>query len=131
MSTRERIERYRTSGGASDLVRVEVLVPPARRSDIIEHAAKLRDAHRSKEVWSDEHESLFQEATRRFGAQCLWNMPTTRTIDGLTRIASRLRSDGGMPAWVLANRIQELTNHATRPIPEENTENAYEGPNPR
>jgi len=131
MAIRDRIEKYRTVGGASDLVRVEVLVPPARRGDIVEHAAKLRGAHRSNETWSDEHEGLFQEAIRRFGARCLWNMPTTRTIDGLLRIASHLKNEGGMSAWALANRIKDFTENAARRVPEEDLENAYEGPQPR
>ena len=42
MSLRKRIEKYRCSGGAADLVKVEVLVPPSARDDVLRLAAKLR-----------------------------------------------------------------------------------------
>jgi hypothetical protein len=42
MSVRKRIEKYRRSGGAADLVKVEVLVPPSARDDVLRLAARLR-----------------------------------------------------------------------------------------
>jgi len=48
MAVKERIKKYREIGGAADLVRVEVLVPKARRDEIVKAAAELRSAHRSE-----------------------------------------------------------------------------------
>jgi hypothetical protein len=46
MGIRERIQRYRDSGAAADLVRVEVLVPPDTRDQVLSLAERLRDEHR-------------------------------------------------------------------------------------
>ncbi|OIR02055.1 hypothetical protein GALL_159130 [mine drainage metagenome] len=46
MAKRDRQERYKTSGAAADLVKVETLVPPQGRAQILALAAKLRDEHR-------------------------------------------------------------------------------------
>ncbi len=46
MSVRERIQRYRQTGAAAGLVRVEVLVPPESRDQILTLAARLRGEHR-------------------------------------------------------------------------------------
>jgi hypothetical protein len=48
MSVRRRIEKYRRSGGAADLVRVEVLVPPTGREEVVRLAARLRSDHRDE-----------------------------------------------------------------------------------
>lgn len=53
MGVRERIQRYRTTGAAAGLARVEVLVPPETRDQILSLAERLRDEHRrAKAVWS-------------------------------------------------------------------------------
>jgi len=46
MFKRERQQRYKTSGGARDLVKVEALVPAYARERILKLAQELRDAHR-------------------------------------------------------------------------------------
>lgn len=46
MAKRDRQERYKTSGAAADLVKVETLVPPEGRAQILALAARLRDEHR-------------------------------------------------------------------------------------
>ncbi|WP_217609252.1 hypothetical protein, partial [Bacillus sp. GbtcB10] len=48
MAIQDRIRRYRESGGAADLVRVEVLVPADRRADILSQAAAMRNDHRRR-----------------------------------------------------------------------------------
>lgn len=48
MSKRERQHRYMTIGGASDLVKVETLVPRESREKVLRLAADLRRAHRSQ-----------------------------------------------------------------------------------
>ena len=50
MSKSERQERYKTSGGAADLVKIETLVPPAYRQRLLRIAKAFREEHRrSKE----------------------------------------------------------------------------------
>ena len=46
MGTRERIQRYRNTGAAAGLVRVEVLVPPETRGRILSLAEQLRSKFR-------------------------------------------------------------------------------------
>ena len=51
MSVGERIKRYRTTGGAADLTRVEVLVPRETRGQILTLAEKLRGQHRRRKAF--------------------------------------------------------------------------------
>jgi len=53
VSKSQRQERYKTTGGAADLVKVETLVPAACRAQILELAAKLRDEHRHRKAVVD------------------------------------------------------------------------------
>jgi hypothetical protein len=46
LSKAQRQERYKTSGGASDLVKVEALVPPAYRDRLLNLAQSFREEHR-------------------------------------------------------------------------------------
>ena len=46
MGIRERIQRYKTEGAAAGLARVEVLVPPDTRDQVLSLAERLRDEHR-------------------------------------------------------------------------------------
>lgn len=48
MGVRERIRRYRTTGAAADLIRVEVLVPKESRGEILSLAERLRNEYRCK-----------------------------------------------------------------------------------
>ena len=48
MSKTARQERYKTSGGASDLVKVEALVPPAYRERLLDLAKSFREEHRQR-----------------------------------------------------------------------------------
>ena len=50
MGQRERIQRYKTEGAAADLVRVEVLVPPTGRDQILSLAERLRVDHRREKA---------------------------------------------------------------------------------
>jgi hypothetical protein len=114
MSARERIVRYRTEGGAADLVRVEVLVPPEGRQEVVDLAARLRSDHRAKAAEVDMLMPLFEEAVDLFGARCLWNLKPEPTPTGMRVIAERLRKHGDMDAWRLASRIQKAVGHAVR-----------------
>lgn len=48
MSKAARQQRYKTSGGASDLVKVEALVPPAYRQRLLDQAKSFREEHRRR-----------------------------------------------------------------------------------
>ena len=50
MSKSQRQERYMTTGGAADLVKVETLVPTAYRARILELAADMREEHRRRKA---------------------------------------------------------------------------------
>jgi len=50
MGARDRIHRYRTTGGAADLVRVEVLVPLEARDGVLSLAKRLREEHRRRKA---------------------------------------------------------------------------------
>jgi hypothetical protein len=43
----QRVKKYRSEGGAADLARVEVLVPPSAREEILAVASRLRAEHPS------------------------------------------------------------------------------------
>src|SRR5882762_6073060 len=66
-STRQRIKKYRSEGGAADLARVEVLVPPSARKEILAAASRLRAEHRaSKELRALYNKALALYRTRIF-----------------------------------------------------------------
>jgi hypothetical protein len=46
VAKRDRQQRYKTTGAAADLIKVETLVPPEGREQILHLAAKLRADHR-------------------------------------------------------------------------------------
>ena len=48
MARRDRQQRYKTTGAAADLVKVETLVPQDGRDQILNLASRLRDEHRSR-----------------------------------------------------------------------------------
>ncbi|MDP6774021.1 MAG: hypothetical protein QGI63_07100 [Rhodospirillales bacterium] len=50
MGVRERIRRYKTTGAAAGMARVEVLVPPESRDQILSLAQRLRDEYRREKA---------------------------------------------------------------------------------
>jgi hypothetical protein len=114
MAVRDRIKKYRETGGAAGLVRVEVLVPPDARERVLEHARLIREAYRGDDVLSDRLKGLFDEAVGRFGPQCLWNVNPSRNLHGMKLIAQKLRDHGNMNAWRLSEQILEEIDSATR-----------------
>jgi hypothetical protein len=104
MPARQRIEKYRSSGGAADLVRVEVLVPPSARDDVLRLAAKLRSEHRdNKELCR-----LCDRALSLYGVRVLDNvdldrLPGMRARAGV--IARALMERGDARAFVLGREI--------------------------
>lgn len=96
------------------MVRVEVLVPASSRQAILDEAAKLRASHRGSRPLSAEQDRLFDDATRRYGARCLWNCKPPRTVEGMRTVAARLKAHGDMAAWRLALDIEESLADAAR-----------------
>jgi hypothetical protein len=104
MSVRKRIEKYRSSGGAADLVKVEVLVPPSARDDVLRLAARLRSQHRD----SRELRELCDRALSLYGPRVLDNVDLERLADLRARagvIARALMERGDAPAFVLGRKI--------------------------
>lgn len=83
MAARERVRKYRSEGGAADLVRVEVLVPPEDREEILEIASRLRTRHRSEK----QLRALFDKALRSYGPRILDNVDLDRLPDLRSRAA--------------------------------------------
>jgi hypothetical protein len=83
IAVQKRIRKYRTKGGAADLVRVEVLVPPSDRDRILADAARLRASHRGKK----ELKSLYDRALRSYRARILDNVDLDRLPDFRSRAA--------------------------------------------
>ena len=77
MAARERIDRYRKTGGAADLVRVEVLVPDHARREVLAHAARLRSAHRDSKALRE----LCNRALSMYGTRVLDNVDLERLPD--------------------------------------------------
>jgi hypothetical protein len=104
VSVRERIEKYRSSGGAADLVKVEVLVPPSSREDVLRLAARLRAEHRE----TRELRELCDRALSLYGARVLDNVDLERVPDLQARgrvIARALMERGDARAFVLGREI--------------------------
>jgi len=104
MSVRQRIKKYRSSGGAADLVRVEVLVPPFARDDIIRLAARLRSNHRD----SKELKGMCDRALSLYGPRILDNVDLDRLPDLRARagvIARAMIERGDARAFALGREI--------------------------
>lgn len=105
MSARERVQKYRHSGGASDLVRVEVLVPASRRDRILEDAAAMRAEHRSRKKHIQD---LCSKAAELYGARLLDNIDLARVADPMKQariVAGALMERGDARAFVMARTI--------------------------
>jgi hypothetical protein len=89
----KRVRKYRTVGGAADLVRVEVLVPPAARDEILAAAFRMRAAHRN----GRELKALLDKALHLYGPRILDNVDLDRLPDLRSRaaVAARAMIDRG------------------------------------
>lgn len=85
---RSRVKKYRRTGGAADLVRVEVLVPPNARAQIVAAAARLRAEHRHTKMLG----SLYRRALRSYGVRILDNVDLDRLPDLRSRAAVAARA---------------------------------------
>jgi len=105
MSARARVQKYRQSGGASDLARVEVLVPHARREEILASAARMRLEHRSSKR---RLEALCAEAGEKYSVRIFDNVDLARASDLPERasvVAAALMERGDARAFHLGRRI--------------------------
>jgi hypothetical protein len=82
-STRQRIKKYRSEGGAADLARVEVLVPPSARKEILAAASRLRAEHRA----SKELRALYNKALALYRTRILDSVDLDRLPDLRSRAA--------------------------------------------
>jgi hypothetical protein len=78
-----RVKRYRSLGGAADLARVEVLVPPSAREEILAVASRLRAEHRGNK----ELRTLYDKALALYGTRILDNIDLDRLPDLRSRAA--------------------------------------------
>lgn len=105
MSARDRVRRYRENGGASDLVRVEVLIPASSRSAIVSEAARMRAEHRSRKQRLTD---LCEKAVDRYAVRVFDNVDLARVPDPGQQarvIAGALMERGDAGAFVLARKI--------------------------
>ena len=80
---RQRIKKYRSEGGAANLARVEVLVPPSARKEILTVASRLRAEHRA----SKELRALYDKALALYRARILDSVDLDRLPDLRSRAA--------------------------------------------
>ena len=90
---RQRIKKYRSEGGAADLARVEVLVPPSARKEILAAASRMRAEHRA----SKELRALYNEALALYRTRILDSVDLDRLPDLRSRAAviARAKIDRG------------------------------------
>lgn len=103
-TVRQRVKRYRTEGGAADLARVEVLVPPSAREQILEFAARLRAEHRRNK----ELRALYDKALASYRTRILDNVDLDRLPDLRSRaavIARAMIDRGDARAFTLGRQI--------------------------
>lgn len=105
MSAKERIKKYRESGGAADLVRVEVLVPSARRDEIVNIAAGFRSEHRAEKARLAE---FIKMATDRYGLRVFDNIDIGK-LDDLPQkarvVANALMERGDARAYAMGRKM--------------------------
>jgi hypothetical protein len=104
---RQRIEKYRKEGGAADLVRVEVLIPPSARDEVLAMAAGLRLKHRN----SKELRSLYDHALKSYRARILDNVDLDRLPDFPSRaavVARGMMDRGDARAFAMGRQMLDL-----------------------
>lgn len=105
-SVRKRVEKYRNEGGAADLVRVEVLVPPSARNEIVGMAARLRLEHRN----AKELRSLYDNALKFYRGRILDNIDLDRLPDFKSRaavVARAMIDRGDARAFAMGRKMLE------------------------
>ena len=103
----KRVQKYRSQGGAADLVRVEVLVPPSARAEILAIASRLRAQHRGNK----ELRSLYDQALQSYRTRILDNVDLDRLPDFRSRaaVAARALIDrGDARAFAMGRKMLDL-----------------------
>ncbi len=105
MSVQDRIKRYRQSGGAADLVRVEVLVPANRREEVLSLAAALREEHRDRR---SHLQDLIDRAVERYGVRAMDNIDLSKLPDVHAKarvLGKSLMAKGDSAAFVVGRQL--------------------------
>ena len=105
MSVQDRIKRYRQSGGAADLVRVEVLVPAGARAELLAHAEAMRQQHRKRR---DDLQQRIDQAVERYGVRVMDNLDLSRLVDVNERarvLGKALMARGDSRAFVIGRQL--------------------------
>ena len=103
-AARQRVQRYRSEGGAADLVRVEVLIPPSARAEILSVASRLRAEHRGNK----ELRALYDQALASYRTRILDNVDLDRLPDLRSRaavIARALIDRGDARAFAIGRQM--------------------------
>jgi len=106
MSAAKRIKKYRSEGGAADLARVEVLIPPAARDEILAVASRLRAEHRGNK----ELRSLYDNALKLYRPRILDNVDLDRLPDLRSRaavVARAMIDRGDARAFAMGRQMLE------------------------
>ncbi|MCK1707784.1 MULTISPECIES: hypothetical protein [unclassified Bradyrhizobium] len=106
---KKRVRKYRSEGGAADLVRVEVLIPPDARSEVLAIASRMRAEHRR----AKELQSLLDNALRLYGPRILDNVDLDRLPDLRSRaaVAARAMIDrGDARAFAMGRKMLDRVN---------------------
>jgi hypothetical protein len=104
---RRRVKKYRSEGGGADLARVEVLVPPSARDEILAIASRLRAEHRGNK----ELRSLYERALELYRARILDNVDLDRLPDLRSRaavVARAMIDRGDARAFSMGRRMLAL-----------------------
>jgi len=104
MSARKRVQKYRSVGGAADLARVEVLVPPAMRDQVVAFALRLRTEYRS----TKELQRMVDGALASYRTRILDNVDLDRLPDLRSRasvVARALIDRGDARAFALGREM--------------------------
>ena len=102
----QRVKKYRSEGGAADLARVEVLVPPSAREEILAVALRLRREHRGNK----ELRALYDKALASYRARILDNVDLDRLPDLRSRaavIARAMIDRGDARAFAMGRQMLE------------------------
>ena len=105
-AARQRIKKYRSEGGGADLVRVEVLVPPSAREEILAIASRVRAEHRG----SKELRALYDKALASYGVRILDNIDLDRLPDFRSRaavVARAMIDRGDARAFAMGRQMLE------------------------
>lgn len=108
MGVQDRMKRYRQSGGAAGLVRVEVLVPASARPHVLAYAASIRKKHRDDR---NELRKRIDQAVEDYGVRVLDNVDLSRLSDMSERarvVGKALMERGNARAFVIGRQLLEL-----------------------